>query len=146
MSFDQTDNNVWTCKGWSTGTTEKITYKSDFHNLNSSYIINCCMFRTLDPLTCSNSEVTLKIIYPFKHFSWTPSMVDRPIVRPLPTQEITAKKYVDIQQRIAWDSNPWFRLSKIIRALHYAANRAAILLAACLKMKNEFGEACSIGK
>jgi hypothetical protein len=62
----------------------------------------CCTFHGLDPLACSDSELTSEAITSFRHFGRTPTR-DRSIAKPLSTQENTTQKtraYIHALSRI----------------------------------------------
>jgi hypothetical protein len=46
-------------------------------------------YHKLDPLTCSQSELTSETVNPFRHFGRTPSKGDRLIARPLNNRSIS---------------------------------------------------------
>jgi hypothetical protein len=52
----------------------------------------CLSTSWIDPLTCSESDLTSGSMNPFRHFGRTPWTGDRPIAKPLPTQERTTQK------------------------------------------------------
>jgi hypothetical protein len=68
---------------------------------------NCCTYHELDPVAYSNSELTSETMTtPSSHFGRTPRTGDRPIARPLLTQDSTTQRNEDIHLHLEQDSNP----------------------------------------
>jgi len=64
------------------------------------------MCQGLGSLASSDSELTHETVNLLKQPARPPWMGDRPIARPLPTQESTTQKNADIHSRIELDWNP----------------------------------------
>jgi len=75
------------------------------NSADNCFNFRCCMFHGLGPLTCSYSELTSETVNAFRHFGRTPWTGDRPIARPIPTQDSTTQKYADIHPCLERVSN-----------------------------------------
>jgi hypothetical protein len=57
-------------------------------------------------MACSYSELPSETMDPFRYFGRIPWTGDRSIARPLPTQDSTTQKNVDIHPYLERDSKP----------------------------------------
>jgi len=71
---------------------------SAYHNTEFSKtdILFSCTFHALGPVVCSESELTSESMNPFRHFGRTPWTGYQPVARPVPTQNSTTQKDVDM--------------------------------------------------
>jgi hypothetical protein len=69
-----------------------------------SYVV--CTFHGIGPLACSEPELTSEAVNPFRYFGGTPCLGDRPVARPVRTQDSTTQKDADIRPCLKRDPNP----------------------------------------
>jgi hypothetical protein len=95
---------------------------------NVWYGINCCALQGLGPLTCPDSELTAETMNPFRHFDRTPWTGDRSITKPLPTQERTTQKNLDLYQCLKRDSKSRYQCSNGPRSYRSASESGLVSL------------------
>jgi len=86
-----------------------LTYFWKVHDLMSAllpFLTTACMFHSLGPLACFKSELTSKTTDLFRHFGRTSWTGDWTITRPVPTQDSTTHKNVNVHPCPMRDLNP----------------------------------------